>query len=130
MTLEEMKNLPEKEQKELFNRIKEVRNLAKTVNFSSIYGAGPAKIASTTGMPLDKAYSLHKAYWDLNWSVKQIAKDTRHKIVDGKMWLYNPVSGFYYSLRYEKDIFSTLNQGKIRCPKICLIAGNSLSLIY
>ena len=113
MTLEEMKNLPEKEQKELFNRIKEVRNLAKTVNFSSIYGAGPVKIASTTGMPLNKAYSLHKAYWELNWSVKQIAKDTRHKIVNGKMWLYNPVSGFYYSLRYEKDKFSTLNQGKL-----------------
>ena len=27
------------------------------------------------------------------------------------MWLKNPVSGFYYSLRYEKDRFSTLNQG-------------------
>ena len=26
------------------------------------------------------------------------------------MWLKNPVSGFYHSLRYEKDIFSTLNQ--------------------
>jgi len=27
------------------------------------------------------------------------------------MWLKNPVSGFYYSLRYDKDRFSTLNQG-------------------
>jgi hypothetical protein len=27
------------------------------------------------------------------------------------MWLKNPVSGFWYQLRYEKDIFSTLNQG-------------------
>lgn len=27
------------------------------------------------------------------------------------MWLLNPVSGFWYSLRYPKDIFSTLNQG-------------------
>ena len=87
------------------------RSLSKTVNFAGVYGAGPPKIAKSSGMPLDKAYSLHKAYWDLNWSVKQIAKDTRHKIVDGKMWLYNPVSGFYYSLRYEKDKFSTLNQG-------------------
>jgi DNA polymerase I-like protein with 3'-5' exonuclease and polymerase domains len=27
------------------------------------------------------------------------------------MWLRNPINGFYYSLRYEKDIFSTLVQG-------------------
>jgi len=26
------------------------------------------------------------------------------------MWLYNPVSKLWYSLRYEKDRFSTLNQ--------------------
>ena len=26
------------------------------------------------------------------------------------MWVKNPVSGFWYSLRYEKDVFSTLNQ--------------------
>lgn len=28
-----------------------------------------------------------------------------------EMWLFNPVSKFWYSLRYPKDIFSTLNQG-------------------
>ena len=27
------------------------------------------------------------------------------------MWLYNPVSKFWYSLRSDKDKFSTLNQG-------------------
>lgn len=27
------------------------------------------------------------------------------------MWLLNPINGFFYSLRYEKDIFSTLVQG-------------------
>ena len=27
------------------------------------------------------------------------------------MWLKNPVSGFWYQLRAEKDRFSTLNQG-------------------
>ena len=27
------------------------------------------------------------------------------------MWLWNPISKLWYSLRYEKDIFSTLNQG-------------------
>lgn len=28
----------------------------------------------------------------------------------GPCGFYNPVSGFYYSLRYLKDVFSTLNQ--------------------
>ncbi len=28
-----------------------------------------------------------------------------------ELWLWNPVSKFWYSLRYPKDIFSTLNQG-------------------
>lgn len=87
------------------------RALSKTVNFAGVYGAGPPKISKSSGMPLRQAQVLHKAYWDLNWSVKQIAKDTHHKVVDSQMWLYNPVSGFYYSLRYEKDKFSTLNQG-------------------
>lgn len=87
------------------------RALSKTVNFAGVYGAGPPKISKSSGMPLRQAQVLHKAYWDLNWSVKQIARDTHHKVVDGQMWLYNPVSGFYYSLRYEKDKFSTLNQG-------------------
>lgn len=27
------------------------------------------------------------------------------------MWLFNPVSKFWYSLRFHKDIFSTLVQG-------------------
>jgi len=27
------------------------------------------------------------------------------------MWLKNPVSGFWYQLRFDKDRFSTLNQG-------------------
>ena len=28
----------------------------------------------------------------------------------GKKWIFNPVSQFWYSLRAEKDRFSTLNQ--------------------
>ena len=48
----------------------------------------------------------------MNWAVKAVAKDQYIKTLkDGSTWLKNPVSGFYYSLRYEKDIWSTLNQG-------------------
>jgi hypothetical protein len=30
--------------------------------------------------------------------------------INGEMWVQNPVSKFWHSLRYEKDVFSTLNQ--------------------
>ena len=90
---------------------KKVRSKAKVVNFSGIYGAGPPKIALTTGMSLDEATLLHKIYWQRNKSVKQIAKDCLVKTVRKQMWLYNPVSSFWYSLRTDKDRFSTLNQG-------------------
>jgi len=90
---------------------KKIRTKAKVVNFSGIYGAGPPKIALTTGMSLEEATLLHKIYWERNKSVKQITNDTVFKEVRGQMWLYNPVSGFWYSLRQPKDRFSTLNQG-------------------
>lgn len=89
----------------------QVRNLAKVVNFSAVYGAGPPKIAQTTGMPLSQAQTLHRTYWNRNKAVKQIAQNCQVKTVNEQMWLYNPVSKFWYSLRYEKDRFSTLNQG-------------------
>lgn len=93
----------------------QIRNKAKTVNFAGIYGAGAPKIAQTTGMPLEQARKLHMTYWSRNKSVKQVALacETKTTNVDGddQMWLLNPVSGFWYSLRYEKDKFSTLNQG-------------------
>jgi hypothetical protein len=90
---------------------KKVRTKAKVVNFSGIYGAGPAKIALTTGMSLEEATLLHKIYWERNKSVKQITNDVVFKEVRKQMWLYNPVSTFWYSLRQPKDRFSTLNQG-------------------
>lgn len=103
------------EEKERLAAITFTRSRAKTVNFAGVYGAGPPKIALTTGMPLEQAQKLHSIYWQRNKSVKQIAKDAVYKTIaiDGEtqMWLYNPVSKFWYSLRYEKDIFSTLNQG-------------------
>ena len=59
---------------------------------------------------LSKAQTLHNIYWKRNWAVKKIAKNTVHKTVNDQMWLFNPVSKFWYSLRFEKDKFSTLNQ--------------------
>jgi hypothetical protein len=90
---------------------KSIRGKAKTVNFASVYGAGPPKIALTAGMSLKEAKLLHKIYWDRNKSVKQVAEACIVKTIAGKKWLFNPVSRFWYSLRAEKDRFSTLNQG-------------------
>ena len=58
-----------------------------------------------------EAKTLIKAYWGRNWAVKEIAEDAITKKLGDQMWLYNPVSRFWYTLRYEKDKFSTLNQG-------------------
>jgi hypothetical protein len=108
--LDKKKDLTQEEGAE-FSKLKKIRSKAKVVNFSGIYGAGPPKIALTTGMSLEEATLLHKIYWSRNKSVKQIGKDCVVKEVRGQMWLYNPVSSLWYSLRILKDSFSTLNQG-------------------
>lgn len=94
-----------------YNDIKKRRGKSKTVNFASVYGAGAPKIALTAGMSLKEAKLLHKIYWDRNKSVKQVAEACITKSTGNKKWLFNPVSKFWYSLRADKDKFSTLNQG-------------------
>jgi len=131
---------PSKENKERYSAIKDIRiNKGKKANFGAVYGAGGPKISLTAGIPLNLAYTLHKAFWKINRAVKLVAKYTRVKIFfkdgtiktysDGSldnmdrkqmtafmetvevMWLWNPISKFWYSLRFLKDRFSTLNQG-------------------
>lgn len=109
------------------------RKQAKVVNFSSVYGAGAAKIALTSGMTLKEAKKLHEIYWKRNKAVKQVAEACEVKQIGIKKWLKNPVSGFWYSLRAEKDRFSTLNQGTgVYCfdtfVKYCREAGIKVSL--
>jgi hypothetical protein len=88
-----------------------IRHAAKQVNYSCTYGVTPAGLVRNTGMSLKEAETLHKAYWKRNWSLKAIAQSCKTKVVNGQMWLYNPVSKLWYTLRHEKDRFSTLNQG-------------------
>lgn len=91
--------------------IKPVRDTYKTVNYSAQYGAGGPRIAKAAGTEVAKGYALHKAYWSKNWAIKEVARRQRVKTVNDQMWLFNPVSELWYSLRFEKDIFSTLVQG-------------------
>lgn len=114
MKLEEMQKLPIEEQEQLFNRLNQARNLAKTVNFGCVYGAGPAKIAQSTGMSLTHAEVLHKTYWERNKAVKLVAKSCKVKTIkhegEEQMWLFNPISKLWCSLRADKDRFSVINQ--------------------
>lgn len=91
--------------------IKPIRDIFKNGNYACQYGAGPARLALTANIPIRKAKAVHSAYWAKNWAIKEAARAQQHKVLKGQMWLYNPISGFWYSLRYEKDIFSTLVQG-------------------
>jgi len=111
MTLDEMKLLPPEKQRELFNKIKKARHKGKTTVYSATYGVGKEKLARELGTTEKEAKALLDAFWRLNWAIKHTADKSVVKHVKGQMWIYNPVSKFWYSLRYEKDRWSTLNQG-------------------
>lgn len=95
----------------IYKALKQVRAVGKKVNYTAVYGAGDAAVARAAGLPKHKGAELREAYWKRNWSVLAIAAEQVVKKCLGGMWLFNPVSELWYSLRYEKDRFSTLNQG-------------------
>jgi len=90
--------------------LKALRKDYKVVNYSATYGVGAAKLSRETGMTRDKAQDLLDAYWKRNWSVKEFSESQPIRHIDGEMWIQNPVSKFWHSLRFEKDAFSTINQ--------------------
>lgn len=92
-------------------KYKPVRDIAKNGNYACQYGAGAPRLVVTCGISHDQALQLHKAYWEMNWAIKKVASEQVFKIVNDQMWLFNPISRLWYSLRFEKDIFSTLVQG-------------------
>ncbi len=91
-------------------KLKPVRDLYKPANYSCVYGVGAKKLARTIGKSVKDAAEIIKIYWERNWAVKKIAEETEVVEIDDQMWLFNPVSKMWLSLRYKKDIFSTLNQ--------------------
>ena len=102
------------EQTEEHNRtgsLKSVRKAYKVTNYSATYGIKPLGLSRRGGFSVKDAEELLDAFWKRNWALEAIAKDTKTKTTrDGQKWLYNPVSKFWYSLRHDKDKFSTLNQ--------------------
>lgn len=102
------------EHKKGIKSYKKERSIAKSINFSAVYGAGPPKIAESISISLEEATKIHKTYWERNKAVKQTANAFKKKVTnyDGitQMWLLNPISKLWISLRYEKDAFSSGNQ--------------------
>lgn len=95
----------------LYKALKKVRATGKKVNYTAVYGAGDAAVARAAGVSLHEGKVLREKYWKRNWAVIAIAEEQIVKTCNGSKWLFNPVSELWYSLRYEKDRFSTLNQG-------------------
>jgi len=91
--------------------LKSLRKNYKVVNYSATYGVGAPTLSRNTGMARKDAQKLLDAFWSRNWSVQKVSEDINTRQFFDSMWLQNPVSKFWYSLRSEKDRFSTLNQG-------------------
>jgi hypothetical protein len=96
---------------EVVEKLYPIRKKFKAVNYSATYGIGKDSLARDTGMAVAEAAKLLKAFWRRNWALTELTKQAEVKVIaDGSMWVFNPVSGFWMSLRYKKDTFSTLNQ--------------------
>jgi hypothetical protein len=100
-----------KDEEESFFRLTTLRGLGKRANFSCTYGAYPKKISEIIEQPIAIAEKLWNAYWKINWSIKAFAETLTVKTLsDDSMWLKSELSGFWLSLRSEKDRFSLHNQ--------------------
>ena len=92
-------------------RLKVIRKAYKGTNYASVYGIGGESLSRQLSVSKREADKMLEAYWKKNFSVKKVAEDVEVKVFDKKKWLFNPVSKLWYTLRAEKDRFSTLNQG-------------------
>lgn len=110
MTFEEMKNLSEEEQLNLYLNLKKTRQQYKTTNYAATYKIGAAKLARELKSTTAIAKGLLNAYWKRNWAIKAFADDCKIIYYGKEMWVQNPLNGFYYNLRAKKDVFSTVNQ--------------------
>jgi hypothetical protein len=94
-----------------FHELDLVRAVGKTASYSLQYGAGVKTVARSCKVSEKIAKKLHAAYNKLNWSVAKIAGMMVTKKTSFGDWQINPINKFWYSLRNDKDRFSTLVQG-------------------
>jgi DNA polymerase I-like protein with 3'-5' exonuclease and polymerase domains len=96
---------------EQFSKLNIIRNKAKTTSYSALYGVGKKKLAKELKISEKEAQQLLDGYWKLNQAVKIFSSQCEVKTVRHQMWVKNPLNGYFYTLRKESDIFSTVNQG-------------------
>jgi hypothetical protein len=94
-----------------FKRLKEVRHVSKQVNFSAQYSVGVKTLARNMKTTEKEAKKILDAYWEKNKAVKVFTASLEVKTINGQMWLKQPISKFWYTLRYDKDKLSTGVQG-------------------
>lgn len=89
----------------------DIRSVYKSANYACQYGVGKKTLAKSTGKSEKEAGKIIDTYWERNWAVQKFAEAQEVVHVDGKDWIVNPLNGFKYWLKTEKDKFSTLCQG-------------------
>lgn len=82
-----------------------------TITGNCQYGAGVKTVARTAKVSEKVAKKLHSGYHKLNWSIEKIASMMTVKQTSFGSWQLNPINKMWYSLRSEKDRFSTCIQG-------------------
>lgn len=104
-----------KEEAELHKKkevdLSEIRNMYKSGNYACQYGVGKATLSKAIGKSQKEAQKVIDAYWERNWAIKVFAEAQKVVNYEDEMWIINPVNNFRYSLRSDKDRFSTLTQG-------------------
>lgn len=100
-----------KDHKEGRSNYKLERQKGKVVNFSATYKVGAKTLARNMKVSEKEAKKILDAYWERNWAIKKFESTCKVKSIGEQMWVRQPVSGFWYTLRTQKDIFSTVNQG-------------------
>jgi len=108
--LSELQNLSPEKQKELYKKLSGIRKTLKSANFGFQYGAGGKKVAELIKQKTSEGVKLHRLYWKLNYSIKEVANSCEIKKLGNDTWLYNPLNGFWLWLKADKDRFSVLNQ--------------------
>jgi Leu/Phe-tRNA-protein transferase len=110
-----MKTIPE---------IKSIRKQYKETNYSAIYGVYPKRLSRELGISRNKAKELLDAYWKRNWSVKEVVKKLKTKVVNNKTWVQNPVSGFWHELKRTNSAHS-ISQLVFTCSTVGLLGLES-----
>ena len=89
----------------------EVRSAYKSANYACQYSVGAATLSKAIGKSKKDAQFIIDAYWERNWAIKVFAEAQKVVKYEDESWIINPINNFRYSLRSEKDRFSTLTQG-------------------